>query len=337
MIDRDILLRALAANAARHAEIARELEDPEVVADHHRVRELSRALGQLSAFARLHAVVLETRAALDEARELVAGDDAELRELAQAEIRAGVGGDEAALFAGDLFGMYGHFCQAHRLKIEVLDQNAGEMGGYKELVAQVSGAGAYRLLKFESGGHRVQRVPKTESQGRIHTSAATVAVLPKAEEVDVHIDWDQDVREDKMRAGGPGGQKVNKTESAIRLTHLETGLTVHCQDEKSQHKNRARARSILAARVFDHFQRKAHAERAAQRKGMIGSGDRSQRIRTYNFPQNRVTDHRLGFSSHDLEGVLLGSLDEFHQRLRLAEREERLRELAKELEAGGDA
>ena len=178
----------------------------------------------------------------------------------------------------------------------------------------------------------VREEPKTETAGRIHTSAATVAVLPKAESVDVDIDWDKDVREDKMRAGGPGGQKVNKTESAIRLTHLETGLTVHIQDEKSQHKNRSQARQILASRLLDHLRQKADAARAAQRKGMIGSGDRSQRIRTYNFPQNRVTDHRVEFSLHDLEGVLMGRLDDFRERLTIAERETRLEMLADDLE-----
>ncbi len=366
MLNRDVMLRALAGKARRHAEVTELLQRPEVVSDMERLRTLSREHGQTAEFARLHRELTSAVRQLASSRELAEGDDAEMRELAELEvqeleerleslwtaaedllaeddemserdvileIRAGVGGAEAALFAGDLFTMYTHFCQKHRLKIEVLDQHEGEMGGFKEITAQVRGAGAYRLLRFESGGHRVQRVPKTETQGRIHTSAATIAVLPEAEAVDVDIDWDRDVREDKMRAGGPGGQKVNKTESAIRLTHLETGITVHMQDEKSQHKNRSKARQILAARVLDHFRQKADAERAAQRKGMIGSGDRSQRIRTYNFPQNRVTDHRIEFSVHDLEGVLLGRLDDFHERLRAAEREQRLEFLAEQLEA----
>jgi peptide chain release factor 1 len=209
------------------------------------------------------------------------------------------------------------------------------MGGLKEVVAQVSGTGAYNALRLEGGVHRVQRVPKTEAQGRIHTSTATVAVLPEAEEVDIQVDWEKDVREDKMRAGGPGGQKVNKTESAIRLTHLETGITVHMQDEKSQHKNRARARQILAARLFDHFQGKVDAERAATRKVMVGSADRSTKIRTYNFPQNRVTDHRIEFSVHNLEEVLHGELDVLHEKMRLAEREDRLKQLVEEMERGG--
>ncbi len=368
MIRRDLLLRALAGKAARHAEITLLLQQQEVVTNMERLRTLSRELGQLKAYAALHATISTSESGVADAEEMLAGDDEEMRGLAEAEkeeltarldeaygraeellaeddelaardvileIRAGVGGAEAALFAGDLFTMYSHFCAERKLKIAVLDSNAGEMGGFKEITAEISGTGAYKALRFESGGHRVQRVPKTESQGRIHTSAATVAVLPKAEEVDVDIDWIKDVREDKMRAGGPGGQKVNKTESAIRLTHLETGLTAHIQDEKSQHKNRAKARSILAARLLDHHRRKADSARAAQRKGMIGSGDRSQRIRTYNFPQSRVTDHRIEFSVHDLEGVLLGGLDKFHERLRLSEREARLESLAEELEAAG--
>ena len=370
MLNRDVLLKAMAAKARRHEEVTELLQQPEVVTNMDKLRTLSREHGQLEPFGRVHGAIVGALDELEGARELAAGDDAEMAELAEleiseleekleelwteseglladddemsardviVEIRGGVGGAEAALFAGDLFTMYQHFCQKNRLKIEVLDSNAGEMGGFKEITLEIRGQGAYKLLQFESGGHRVQRVPKTETQGRIHTSAATVAVLPKAEEVDIDIDWDKDVREDKMRAGGPGGQKVNKTESAIRLTHLETGITVHIQDEKSQHKNRSKARQILASRLFDHFRQKADAARAAQRKGMIGSGDRSQRIRTYNFPQNRVTDHRIEFSLHDLEGVLLGRLDDFHERLRAAEREQRLELLAEELTKGDDA
>ncbi len=364
MIDRDVLARALGAKAGRHAEVSRLLEQPEVVSNIARLTSLSRELGQLAAHARLFKSIDDAHSAIADAQEILESDDEEMRELAEMElstnheallelwpkvedllaeddemgardaileIRAGVGGAEAALFAGELFNMYSQFCATHRLKIDVIDSNPGEMGGFKEITAEVRGAGAFRSLGFESGGHRVQRVPKTESQGRIHTSAVTVAVLPKAEEVDVDIDWVKDVREDKMRAGGPGGQKVNKTESAIRLTHLETGLTVHIQDEKSQHKNRAQARSILIARVFDHHRQIADKARAAQRKGMIGSGDRSQRIRTYNFPQSRVTDHRIEFSLHDLQGVLMGRLDDFHDRLRQAEKEARLEQLADDL------
>ncbi len=364
MLNRDVLLKALSAKARRHSDVTELLQQPEIVTNMEKLRTLSREHGQLAPFGHVHAEIVQARDELEGARELAAGDDAEMAELAEleiaeleeqleplwarveellaeddemsardviVEIRGGVGGAEAALFAGDLFTMYQHFCQANRLKIEVLNSNVGEMGGFKEITLEIRGKDAYRHLRFESGGHRVQRVPRTETQGRIHTSAATVAVLPKAEEVDIDIDWVKDVREDKMRAGGPGGQKVNKTESAIRLTHYETGITVHIQDEKSQHKNRSQARQILVSRVFDHFRQKADAARAAQRKGMIGSGDRSQRIRTYNYPQNRVTDHRIEWSLHDLEGVLMGRLGEFHERLRAAEREQRLELLAEEL------
>ena len=360
MIDRDILLKALAVKANRHAELARTLEDPAVVVDHNKVRVISREMGGLRDFARAHGEIVAARKGIADAKEMLAAGDADMTELANAEIRSleprleelwgeaevmladkdelgdrgvileirgGVGGDEAAIFAGDLFDMYSQYCATHKLKVEVLDQSPSEMGGFKEIVAQVSGHEAYNLLRLEGGVHRVQRVPKTETQGRIHTSTATVAVLPEAEEVDIDIDWDKDVREDKMRAGGPGGQKVNKTESAIRLTHLETGIAVHMQDEKSQHKNRARARQILAARLFDHFQSKVDAERAATRKVMVGTADRSTKIRTYNFPQDRATDHRIEFSLFNLDEVMAGNIEEFHDKLRLAEREEKLKAL----------
>ena len=370
MEHRDLLLRAMAAKARRHAEVQRQLEDPEVSQDHRRVAALSRELGRLSNVVQVARRILELTRSLAEAQELSGGDDPEMAELAASEIpateaeleelwpraedllldeddalgeldaileiRAGVGGDEAGIFAGDVFGMYQHFCAGHRLRIEVLDEGAGEMGGFKEVVAEISGPGAYRLLRYESGVHRVQRVPKTETQGRIHTSTVSVAVLPKAEELDVKIDWDKEVREDKMRAGGPGGQKVNKTESAIRLTHLATGITVHMQDEKSQHKNRAKARTILLTRVFDHFQTQLDAERSATRRGMIGSAERSEKIRTYNFPQNRVTDHRVEFSVFDMEGVLGGRLEPFHEKLAEAERGEKLKDLLRRLESGED-
>ncbi|MCG3135401.1 MAG: Peptide chain release factor 1 [Planctomycetes bacterium] len=365
---RDALLRALARRTARHGEVLSKLSDPDVVQDHRKVTALSRELGQLRSFRDLHDAITADRKALADARELLASGDAEMKELAEAEIaeaeprlesrwkqaedllveddvlgdhdvileiRAGVGGDEAGLFAGDLLGLYQRFCALKGLKLEVMDENPGEMGGYKEVIAEVTGPGAYRLLSPEGGVHRVQRVPATETQGRIHTSTATVAVLPQAEEVDVKIDWDKDVREDKMRAGGPGGQKVNKTESAIRLTHLATGISVHMQDEKSQHKNRARARQILAARVFDHFQSQADAQRTAERRGMIGNADRSAKIRTYNFPQDRCTDHRVEFTVHNLDRVMDGDIDALHERLRQAQREEKLRALLKRLEQEG--
>ena len=224
---------------------------------------------------------------------LVTGEDAAISSVIL-EIRAGTGGDEAALFAGDLYDMYQRYCEKHGFKVEVMDASPSDLGGFKEVILNIKGEGVYQQLGYEGGGHRVQRVPETETQGRIHTSAATVAVLPEPEEVDVQIDWEKDVVEHVSRAGGPGGQNVNKVSSAIRLEHLPTGITVSMRDEKSQHKNRAKARRVLISRVYDHYH--AGAAVAARRqppKNMIGSGDRSQRIRTYNFPQNRCTDHRI--------------------------------------------
>ena len=221
------------------------------------------------------------------------------------EIRAGTGGDEAALFAGDLYRMYQRYAEIKGWKLELISSSAGEMGGYKEIVVNVKGKGVFARLKFESGVHRVQRVPQTESSGRIHTSAATVAVLPEPEEVDVEIE-DKDIRIDVFRASGPGGQSVNTTDSAIRITHLATGLVVQQQDEKSQHKNKAKAMRVLRARLYDYQRAIVDAERAEQRKGQVGSGDRSERIRTYNFPQGRITDHRINLTLQKLDKVLAG-------------------------------
>jgi len=224
------------------------------------------------------------------------------------EIRAGTGGDEAALFAGDLFRMYQRYAEARRWRIEVMDESASEVGGYKEIIATIKGSGVFARLKYESGVHRVQRVPETESQGRIHTSAATVAVLPEAENVDINIP-DTDIRIDTMRASGAGGQHVNTTDSAVRITHLPTGLVV-TSSEKSQHTNRAKAMEVLRARLYDLQRREADEARAAERKGQIGSGDRSERIRTYNFPQGRVSDHRINLTLYKLNEVISGDLDE---------------------------
>lgn len=225
------------------------------------------------------------------------------------EIRAGTGGEEAALFAGDLFKMYSHYAEKHHWRSEVMDANYTDIGGIKEIILLIEGKGAYSRLKFESGVHRVQRVPSTESSGRIHTSAATVAVLPEAEEVEVDIN-PNDIRIDLFCATGPGGQCVNTTQSAVRITHIPTGIVVSCQDEKSQIKNKAKGMRVLRARVLEKMQEEAAGEEAAARKSMVGSGDRSERIRTYNFPERRVTDHRIGLTLHKLEWILEGELDE---------------------------
>ncbi len=241
------------------------------------------------------------------------------------EIRAGTGGDEAALFAADIFRMYSHYAEKMRWKIEIMSSNETGIGGYKEIVLSISGKDVYGYLRFESGVHRVQRVPETESGGRIHTSAITVAVLPEAEETDIEI-RPEDLRVDVMRAGGPGGQCVNTTDSAVRLTHIPTGLVVICQDEKSQIKNRAKALRVLRARLYEMEEAKKQKERADARRSQVGSGDRSERIRTYNFPQNRVTDHRINLTLYKLDSIMEGELGELIDALRLAAGEEALKD-----------
>ncbi|MGI9439290.1 MAG: peptide chain release factor 1 [Parvibaculales bacterium] len=308
----------------------------------------------------LVSAIRDYRAALSEAEDLRAlseGDDSEMAELAAielpeieaklpdmeaaleilllpkdsadelnviVEVRAGTGGDEAALFAGNLFRMYARYADILGWKSEIISQSDGEVGGYKEIVTAIRGKGVFARLKFESGVHRVQRVPETESGGRIHTSAATVAVLPEPEEVDVKIE-EKDLRVDVFRASGPGGQSVNTTDSAVRITHLPTGITVSQQDEKSQHKNRAKAMQVLRARLFEVERERADSERAADRKSQVGSGDRSERIRTYNFPQGRVTDHRINLTLHKLEKILAGDgLDEMVEALIREDQTQRL-------------
>jgi len=342
---------------ARYRELTRLLEDPEVATNAARVREVVRERGLLEGRARLFEEYLAVRDEIAQAESLLADDSmkelaeeelASLRERRQRliedladvmgadeaeqaesvimEIRPGTGGEEAALFANDLYDMYRRFADLHRWKVEILELQHTDMGGVREVIFAVSGKDVYRLLKFESGGHRVQRVPATESAGRIHTSAATVAVLPELDDIEVDIK-PEDVRVDTMRAGGPGGQKVNKTESAVRLTHIPTGIVVKCQDEKSQHKNRARAMRILKGRIYDRMLADKERERAQQRKSQIGTGDRSQRIRTYNFPQDRLTDHRLDTNLHGLPRILAGELDPLVEALRSKEKAERLKEL----------
>jgi peptide chain release factor 1 len=243
------------------------------------------------------------------------------------EIRAGAGGDEAGLFGADLFRIYTRYAEHQRWKTAVLSRHESGIGGFKEIVFQVTGQGAYSKLKYESGVHRVQRIPETESGGRIHTSTATVAVLPEMDEVEVEINL-EDVRIDIFRSSGPGGQSVNTTDSAVRLTHTPTGIIVSCQDEKSQLQNKTKAFNILRARLYDEEQRRIQAEHGAARRSQVGSGDRSEKIRTYNFPQNRVTDHRIGYTSHRLEAILDGEIDEFIEALTEADQEEKLKELA---------
>lgn len=326
----------------RYEELNRLIADPEVMADADRYRELLREHASLEEVVDLIRQHRQAAADLEEARALEeAGADAEtLRWLQEerrqlqarlgqlearlkealaprdpnddknviVEIRAGAGGEEAALFAGDLFRMYQRYADHKGWKTEVLSLQENDLGGVREVVFSVSGRGAYSRLKWESGVHRVQRVPVTESAGRIHTSTATVAVLPEAEEVDVAINPD-DLQIDTYRASGPGGQHVNKTESAIRITHIPTGIVVTCQDEKSQHKNRERAMKILRARLYDRMESERRQREAQARRQQVGTGDRSERIRTYNFPQSRVTDHRVGITLHRLENVLAGELD----------------------------
>jgi peptide chain release factor 1 len=263
-----------------------------------------------------------------EVRRLLLPRDAADEKSAILEIRAGTGGDEAALFAADLFRMYQRYADVHGWKVEIMELSGTGIGGYKEVIAAINGRGVFARLKFESGVHRVQRVPATEASGRIHTSAATVAVLPEAEEVDVHID-EKDLRIDVFRSSGPGGQSVNTTDSAVRITHLPTGIVVQQQDEKSQHKNKAKALKILRARLYEAERTKREAERAAQRKSQVGTGDRSERIRTYNFPQGRVTDHRINLTVYDLERILSGeALDKIVDALIAEDEAARLSELA---------
>ncbi len=344
---------------AKFSRISEEMADPDVASDPERYTKLARE------YSELEAIVLKTReyekvlAGIEESKSIIEDEsDDELIEMAReelgelegrseslqkeiqqllipedpndskntiVEIRAGTGGDEAALFAGDLYRMYMKYCENNRWKTETISANHTERNGYKEIVFSITGKGAFGRLKFESGVHRVQRVPETESQGRVHTSAASVAILPEAEDIEVEFK-EGDLRIDTFRASGKGGQHVNTTDSAIRIVHVPTGIIVSCQDEKSQHKNKAKALKVMKARIYDLEMRKQQESVSSQRRNMIRSGDRSEKIRTYNFPQGRVTDHRINLTLYRLEEVLHGSLDLLIDEIRIADQAERLRE-----------
>jgi peptide chain release factor 1 len=344
----------LEAFLKRYDELKRVIEDPALAKDQNRYRETMKEYSRLAEIAESQSEVERLLAQAAETRKMVEEEDGDMRELAKEElgglerrleaafdrqkllliprdpldgkniimeIRAGTGGDEAALFVADLFRMYSRFAETRGWKFEIMNINETELGGYKEIIFSISGNNVYENLRYESGAHRVQRVPATESSGRIHTSAVTVAVLPEADETEIEIK-PEDLRIDVMRAGGPGGQCVNTTDSAVRITHLPSGIAVHCQDEKSQIKNRAKAMRILRARIYEMEEAKAHAERSEARKNQIGSGDRSERIRTYNFPQNRLTDHRINLTLYKLDLVMQGDAAELFDSLKLSARQQ---------------
>ncbi len=332
----------------RYEEVGALLSDGDIISDQNRFRGLSKEYAELEPVVKSYQAYLAVLENINEAKLLLKDSDPDMREMGQEElrsgeaqreeleldlqklllpkdpndsknvfleIRAGTGGDEAAIFSGDLFRMYSRFAETQRWKVEVISENQGDHGGYKEIIARIVGQGVFSKLKFESGAHRVQRVPDTESQGRIHTSACTVAIMAEADEKDAIEINKGDLRVDTFRASGSGGQHVNKTDSAIRLTHLPSGLVVECQDERSQHKNRAKAMSVLQARLTAAQDEAVAKEQSDQRKSLVGSGDRSERIRTYNFPQGRVTDHRINLTLYKLSEVMEGSLNEIVQPL----------------------
>jgi len=346
----------------RFQEVSRLLSEASVIANHDEFKALSKEYAHLEPVANCYNLYLETKENASSLKELIDGDDKELAAMASEEIdaaniavekldeelqwhlipkdkdderniylevRAGTGGDEAAIFAGDLFRMYSRYAENVGWQIELISANHGEHGGFKEVIARISGPSVYAKLKFESGTHRVQRVPATESQGRVHTSACTVAIMPEVDEIDeIQINSD-DLRIDTYRSSGAGGQHVNKTDSAIRITHLPTGVVVECQDERSQHKNRAKAMSLLKTRLLDAEQSKQRQEQAATRKSLVGSGDRSERIRTYNFPQGRLTDHRINLTIYQLADVMEGDLNTIIDALKREHHAELLAELGR--------
>ncbi|MFC4402850.1 peptide chain release factor 1 [Gracilibacillus xinjiangensis] len=354
------MLDRLESLEARYDKLNELLSDPEVINDSKKLREYSKEQSDLQDVITAYREYKDITAQLDDAKAMLEDDlDEEMREMAKMEItelseqkeeleaklkvlllpkdpnddknvimevRGAAGGDEAALFAGDLFRMYSRFAESEGWKIDVMDSSTTGVGGYKEIVFMISGNGAYSKLKFENGAHRVQRVPETESGGRIHTSTATVVVMPEAEEVEVDI-HEKDIRVDTFASSGPGGQSVNTTMSAVRLTHMPTGIVVSIQDEKSQIKNKEKAMKVLRARIYDKFQQEAQAEYDQTRKSAVGTGDRSERIRTYNFPQNRVTDHRIGLTIQKLDQILEGKLSEVIDALIIEEQAHKMEQI----------
>lgn len=341
----------------RFDELEKSLLDPNILADNNKVTEIAKERSSLEEVVTKAKEFIDLANQIDEYQDILKGDDEELKEIANddlpiaqeklqtceeqlkvllipknpnddkniiVEIRAGTGGDEAALFVADLFRMYARFAERSNWQLKVMDESSIGIGGFKEVVFSVTGRGAYGKMKFESGVHRVQRVPKTEASGRVHTSAATVAVLPEAEEADIEV-RNEDLKIDTYRASGAGGQHVNKTESAIRITHLPTGIVVTCQDESSQHKNRATALKVLRSRLLAAEEERIASERAEERKTLVSTGDRSAKIRTYNFPQGRITDHRINYTVYQLEAMLDGDISEMIDQLRIADQQERLK------------
>lgn len=336
------LLDKLDSLAERYDEVGHLLGDAEVIADQDKFRGLSREYAELEPVVNAYQRFTRVRDDVEAARSMLADNDPEMRELAEQEItsgeaqlaelesslqvlllprdpndnsnvfleiRAGTGGDEAAIFSGDLFRMYSRYAESRGWRVEIISERLGEHGGYKEIIARIAGNGVYSQLKFESGAHRVQRVPETESQGRVHTSACTVAILPEVDDVEATEINKADLRVDTYRASGAGGQHVNKTDSAVRLTHLPTGIVVECQDERSQHKNKAKALSLLQARILSGMREQQSREQSTLRRSLVGSGDRSERIRTYNYPQGRVTDHRINLTLYKIDEITQGDLD----------------------------